>query len=489
MKEKNRFSSLLKHLMTIAGVKNYALAKDLQFDESYVSKMISGSLMPPKKTSEKIIRTISRHIADALDSDSRAELMEEYRIVREKDLEHVIYDNLMAEYLYVMGLKEETGSEVAQKTKYFPELTLPQVMQKSRYPLLRQMRELNVISAMNLLALDRNYQLTVREMENNENVVYKTTPNIHYYMLINLDDNREQNLYNVSFLVNLLTNMADIDFQIFVWPQAADKLVFAVRDAYSIAGMVIDENHCISVTASEDVGNTNAIFDRLKMLCTTENILVRRTSMEDMLLSSDYVRFLLARNQRWLLGHFTEHLVPDELFGELVKGYCENRQVKPDELLRIRAMTRSVIADLGGRIILSEQAITDFAVTGELDFFGTKITLNPQQRLAVLGNMAEGRQGAKCRMKIMKAGTVPENQSVFRASMFLSDALGCLRLIRGGTEQNVSIINKIQMLDMCKNYFDEVWSSARFHYYEREEEMAEVIQYAIHMTEVQLAER
>ena len=34
MKEKNRFSSLLKHLMTIANLKNYTLAKELQYDHN-----------------------------------------------------------------------------------------------------------------------------------------------------------------------------------------------------------------------------------------------------------------------------------------------------------------------------------------------------------------------------------------------------------------------------------------------------------------------
>ena len=85
MKEKNRFSSLLKHLMTIADVKNYALAKELQFDESYVSKMISGSLMPPKKTCDKVLRTISRCIVNSLDDDSRKAMMSEYQNTREKD--------------------------------------------------------------------------------------------------------------------------------------------------------------------------------------------------------------------------------------------------------------------------------------------------------------------------------------------------------------------------------------------------------------------
>ena len=38
MDDKNRFSILLEHLLEVAEVKNYTLAKRLQYDVSYISK-------------------------------------------------------------------------------------------------------------------------------------------------------------------------------------------------------------------------------------------------------------------------------------------------------------------------------------------------------------------------------------------------------------------------------------------------------------------
>lgn len=49
MKEKNRFSVLLEHLTSMANLKNYVLAKAVQYDESYISKWISGKSLPTEK--------------------------------------------------------------------------------------------------------------------------------------------------------------------------------------------------------------------------------------------------------------------------------------------------------------------------------------------------------------------------------------------------------------------------------------------------------
>lgn len=45
--EKNRFSELLEQLINMSGVKSTGLAKALQYDASYISKWVSGRMLPP----------------------------------------------------------------------------------------------------------------------------------------------------------------------------------------------------------------------------------------------------------------------------------------------------------------------------------------------------------------------------------------------------------------------------------------------------------
>ena len=55
MDDKNRFSILLEHLLEVAEVKNYTLAKRLQYDVSYISKWVSGRMLPAKKTEKRVM--------------------------------------------------------------------------------------------------------------------------------------------------------------------------------------------------------------------------------------------------------------------------------------------------------------------------------------------------------------------------------------------------------------------------------------------------
>lgn len=64
MDDKNRFSILLEHLLEVAEVKNYTLAKRLQYDVSYISKWVSGRMLPAKKTEKRVMEGISACVVD-----------------------------------------------------------------------------------------------------------------------------------------------------------------------------------------------------------------------------------------------------------------------------------------------------------------------------------------------------------------------------------------------------------------------------------------
>lgn len=105
MKDKNRFSVLLKHLTSMANLKNYALAKSLQYDESYISKWISGKLLPSDKNHELILQAISECIVQSLTPETIPVFLKEYQVKDTTDLQAALYEHLESEYNYVKELQ------------------------------------------------------------------------------------------------------------------------------------------------------------------------------------------------------------------------------------------------------------------------------------------------------------------------------------------------------------------------------------------------
>jgi len=365
MKDKNRFSNLLKHLMAITKLKNYTLAKELQYDESYISKWVTGSLLPTEKNSDKVFRDISRCIVSSLDEESRETLYTEYQVDQDRDLEDAIFDNLEAEFDYVINLKTSTGSEVAAKTTFYPELTLAQFLKKMRHPVLRQVKSLDVMMATDILSLDHHYQLALAELENNPsvNVAQRSYPGVRFSMLINLDTPGTSNLHNVQFLQNLLTNLSNVDFQLYFCPQTQGKLLFTVKDAYAISGMIMDESHCLSVTSTEDAKNANALYDRLQSLCTPETLAVWRTTIPSMIHSNTYTQYCFARNPRCILSHVTEQFLPEDIFTQLLEEYClRHKDADPVKIKSVYKLSSTILSSMKIKLLLDEDGLNDFAV-------------------------------------------------------------------------------------------------------------------------------
>lgn len=461
MKDKNRFSKLLKRLMNVAKVKNYTVASKLQYDESYISKWVTGALLPAEKTSEKVFMDLAQCIVNALDDEGREILYVDYQVDCDSDLEAAIYDNLKVEFDYVMNLKESTGLDVVQGTVFYPELTLAQFLKKMRHPTLRQVKTLNVIMAADILALDRHYQLALAELEHNAhiNVVQRSYPGVRFSMLINLDSAEQNNTYNVRFIQSLLSNLANVDFQLYASSRARGKIIFAVKDAYAISGMVIDENHCLGVTSSEEPKNYNAIYDRLRSMCNQESLLVRRVSLSQMLRSNEYMSFIFLRNKRWILNHVTEHFLSDEIFEEIVDEYChKHKDIDRVKLVQMHKFSVSVLEGMKIQLILNGNGIADFAVNGIMDFWGMKIQLSAWQRMKCLEYVADfGEKNPNMEFRVLKNSSVVEMGNLPIPTLFLSDSVCYMRIVCNGIYNNMSVLNGSQICNMFRKYYDDMW--------------------------------
>ncbi|MGN0358678.1 MAG: hypothetical protein ACI4E0_12870 [Blautia sp.] len=459
MEDKNRFSKLLEDLMSVAELKNYTLAQELQYDVSYISKWLSGRMIPAEKTEKKVLEGISRCIVDFASDDGRETLLSDYQVDDCEQLKMAIFDNLEAEYLYVRELQKNTGTSVASKTFYYPEQTLPQYIARMRHPVLRRVKSLNIMGAMDLMAVGHEYRLQITRIENEHMPEQRGYPDVHYSMLIDITPEKWDYIHDTIFLMNLLSYNVYIDFQIYGGDQAAGRMIFVVKNDYSISGMLISRGRCMSVVVSEEAENCNTLYNNIKMLCSRERLLFRRTTMRDMLIKYDYIHTLLSLNLRWLMGHMTEHFLSDELFEEIMAELeAEGKlEVGCEELRNIHRLTKNIVEESNIRLMIYESAFSNLVVNNELDFFNHRVYLTAEQRSHYMEHfLSLCEKNENLEIRLIYGQFVSDFEYIDDQCIFLTDTISYLRLC-GNWRNNLLIINRSDIRRIFEKSFEEFW--------------------------------
>ena len=94
--EKNRFSQLLERLMNLGEIKNAALAKALQYDVSYISKWVSGRMLPAEKNKRNVLKRIGQELVRLSSQTGKENLYENYQTWKRNMILFKIHSAYMA---------------------------------------------------------------------------------------------------------------------------------------------------------------------------------------------------------------------------------------------------------------------------------------------------------------------------------------------------------------------------------------------------------
>ncbi|MGN0399841.1 MAG: hypothetical protein ACI4EO_06905 [Blautia sp.] len=459
MTEKNRFSKLLEYLMSVTELKNATLAQELQYDVSYISKWISGRMLPAEKTEKKVLEGISKCIVESADEEARNNLLSDYQVDDCEELKMAIFDNLEAEYSYVRDLQKNTGLDVAPKTFYYPELTMAQYVSKMRHPVLRRVQSLDIMAAIDLMAMGHEYQLQITQVENVHVPKMRGYPDVRYSMLIHVQPEKWDYIYDTIFLIHLLTCNTYISFNLYGDEQAAGRVIFTVKDDYAISGMLVSADRCMAVNVSEEYENCRPLYRNIKALCNKERLLFRRTTIKEMIEKHNYIHSLLSLNQRWLIGHMTEHFLSDELFEEILEQLSKSGElmVEPDELRSIHRLIRNIMKESHIKFLIYKAAFYNLVVTNELDFYNHKVCLTAEQRSRYLEYILSlCREQENLEIRLISGRFVADFEYSDSQCIFLSDTISHLRL--EGEKNNMVIINRSDMRKIFEESFEAFWN-------------------------------
>ena len=466
MEQKNRFSILLEQLVATAEVKHFTLAKALQYDVSYISKWINGRALPTEKSASDILQKFSRCLVENASDAGLAQLLRDYEIKNVGELWQAIYDNLIAEYYYVLELQQSSGSSLAPSVSFYPELSLKKFISKMNHPVLRRVKSQNIMAAIDLFSMANDYRLQIVNLERDKSAESHSYPNVHFTLLISLDKARERVIHNALFISNMLMNSSSVDFQLHGSDFAYGKVMFVVKHDFAISGMLIRPDTCAAVAVCEGSENAEPLYNDIQSLCTRETLLFRRVSMREMLFQSmDYVHSLLAPDRQWVLGHITEHLVPDDLFREIAEQAAATGQIgSVEELINIHELTWGVLDSGNVQLLVSDSAVSRFVVTGELDFFNRRVFLDVGQRTRVIEYFRKlMKESDTLQVRMISEPLIPDFECSVSPSIFLSGSASYLRLAAQREEKNLLLkINRPEMQELYQAFFQKIWDGDGF---------------------------
>lgn len=457
---KNRFSRLLKYLMSVAEVKNYTLSQQLQYDVSYISKWTSGQMLPSEKYEKKILRGISSCVVSECAENARDKLLADYQVKNGEELKMAIFDHLEAEYYYTKNSQENDSVNGELKINYFPEVTLSQYIAKMRHPVLRRVNSLEIVSALDIFAMNHEYRLQITQLENNRVEKGRGYPDVHYSMLVDIQKEHWDYIYDTIFLVYLLGKNCCVDFELYGGTQADGRAIFVVKEEYSISGMLLGRDHCISVVTSENPEICNTLYHNLTALCNREMLLFRRTTMQEMLTNNEYIHGMLSLKQSWIIGHLTEHFLPEDVFEEIVETLrkTKNGPIEPEQLRSVYHMTSRIIEESDIRILIYKTTFYNLIVERKVDFYNCKIQLSARQQKRCLEHFMDlvyNRSNVQVYMIEDKIITDLEYND--RHCLFLSEMVSYLRLDEA--QNNLLLINRVDMREKFAKTFEVIWKS------------------------------
>lgn len=463
MKSKNKFSILLHRLMIETGLKNSALAEKLQYDVSYISKWSSGGFLPSEKNADKIAAGIAACIVEALSEEKEFELSEAYHASDPKELRDHIHDALLDAYYESKNKPCEVQLRETDKL-YLLGVPVRNLIEETHFIGSGRQEETEIAAIIDVFSLDHESRLMLAGIEKGRFAIHDSFPEIRFSMIMNAYpvSAREETdcVYDSIFLIHMLTSFSRIDFQLYNQPFAFGKYIYAEKDRILVTGMLSErDNHSFGVTRSCDVSAVNAMYQKVKMMCSQETQAFRRSTIAEMIRKREYMQSVLSTEVCFLMGHITELLVPSELFDILAEGIREKLEGNIEDLRRLHQLSCGIIEKKDSLIMIYESAFTDFIVSGELDFYNHCLYLTPKQRLQCLEYIFQIVQKREYTgIKLIEGGFSTDFQYITNPCLFMSAYIYYLRLENGQYENNILILNDKVIRDLFRNFWQEIWN-------------------------------
>lgn len=430
---KNGFAAKLQELLRQSNVKHATLAGAVQYDLSYISKWLSGKMLPSEKNIDEVIEKI----ADCLMQGNREALAESCGCDAAA-LRGRLLDELHRAYEDGRPKKIEEHFQAVQPIHEVVEDIDRKVWNSKK-----------VLAVVDLFSMPHENRLALAGIRNGR---FVSKPSDMEYSMVICADSTDC-VYDAIFLIHMLTSMSDLKFKLYNTKKAYGKILYCMDDQTVSAFVFPEQKSCIAVN---ELINRKEIGQSLGALIDQENLIFRKTTVAEMIRGRDYIQTMISSNIRWILGHATELLLPQDVFSELMAA--DDRDTS--EYSRIYGLSQKVAGAASSRIMVYESAIAHLAVDGIIDFYNRPVALTPGQVVRCLNYYKDlVKRGSQIR--IIDGGFSDDFRYITNPCMFLSDSICYVRLENNRYEDNILVLKDKSVKEIFERFFSAVWTGRR----------------------------
>jgi len=452
----NYFGRRLEQLLLAANLKSATVAAALSYDVSYISKWITGKALPSRKNMDKVLRVISGLVLEQSTDAVLQGMMDSFGVTQEDALREVLEQGLRDAYFATTGQINENLYVNNAALRAAPRGKFPLLDDFARSLDLEKDQKILVLA--DLFAMDRVSKLQLAGIDGGYFRMEEEKSRITMDYIIDLRSLRGDSVYDVILLIHMMTHFSNCNFRLFYSDWARDKLVIAAYEEFAGVSIMASHHQFLCTTFTRDKKTAGELYDSTRNLIEPDKQFFFQGEMENMLLNHEYFRNLLSQQCRWLVGHVTEHFVPQSLFRQLSQQCFGENSSLAREAERAWLLSSNVLKGERGRFMLYHLALVDFVLSGELDFFNRRVILGQEQRREVLlylrrllGAMEPGT------VKLVREGFSDDFKYITNPCLFLSDAVPYLRLENKRYRDNLLLIKDEQVKRVFDVFFETIW--------------------------------
>ena len=486
------FGRLIEKIIQFSGQKNYSLAVELGYDVSYISKWVNSTMLPTVKNIKNICNITANFVVNSATESSKDEILNYFDVSIDKSddknkiLKETIEEKLNDAYIYSYNKYNKKSynkdnSELNGIIDINPRLR-KRHLEKELSSFLQGTDKPDIFILCDLFSLNKEDKVNIAGFRKGVSSEFK---NGKIRFLISFDDTVDDVIFNIELFLRMLTSSNKAEFELYSCDFSANTLILVVKDKCFHSAIYDKTNKCLFTSTSTDNAVIDEMYDTLDEMANTQSrSTFSELTPEEMILSQNYMSYVMGKDLKWLMGNMNQLLMPSDLFFEIGESVFGNYPNVLSRLKRIDAILQNATYNSEIDILLYQSALEKYVINGEANFFNIPVKLTINQRERHLAYIQELLERENIRFKTIENSLVEDFKKDENTSVYLSKNISFLKVDANNKDNDYLIVKDKNLSKIFDTFYEEIWTNRKDVVQEDIEENKKIISDCLNYTRI-----